>query len=258
MFNNMVFKRFLLLFTLLYLIGFNTYSQVVGGENDSTTVDTLVQEKKLPELNVFIESALNNSPLLRINEREIDKFLEEISMQKKSWTDFFLIDANTKYGLFNQLLIDEQSTTSGTDVATKTAKEQFNYYGGLTIRMPLSTFLNKKNELKILKSDIEESKLKNEQLKKEITQLVIEEYFKLVYLKESMEIAQDAMQTTKINYMRSIRDFENGILNLNDFTILVNTKAKSDEAYSKVKNEYYAQFYKIQILTGINLQDNSK
>lgn len=254
----MFINRFLLLITLLFLFGFNTFSQIAGGKTDSTKVDSLVQVKPLPELNVFIESALNNSPLLKINEREIDKFLEEIKIKKKSWTEYFLVDANTKYGLFNQLLIDEQSTTGGTDVGIKSAKEQFNYYAGLTIRMPLSSFLNKKNELKILNTDIEESKLKNEQLKKEITQLVIEEYFKLVYLKESMEIAQDAMQTTKINYMRSVKDFENGIVNLNDFTILVNTKAKADEAYSKVKNEYYAQFYKMQILTGVNLQNSPK
>ena len=217
----------------------------------SNAADTLKVYKKIPGLNDFIESALKNSPLLKVSDLQIEEMFEKIKKEKKSWSDFVFFDANAKYGLFNQLSIEQIS--GGADVSIKNAREQFNYYAGITFRLPISNFINKKNELNILDKNLNESKLRREQVKNELTQLVIDEYYKLINLSQSMQINQEALQSLEINYLKSLKDVNTGTISLSDFNASVTAKQKVQDTYSKVENEYFAQFFKIQILTGLKL-----
>ena len=212
----------------------------------------------MPELNVFIESALKKSPLLKLNDKELGKILEEIKIEKKSWTDFIQFDANTKYGLYNQLAVNDQLSSSAPTISVQSNKEQLNYFAGLTVKIPMSYFANKKNKLQVLNFGIQENEIKKEQLRSDITQLVIDEYFKFINLSESLDMAQNDLQTMKIKYMKSIKEVENGVLSLSDFVSISGSYSKSEENFSKSKSEYYAQFYKFQILTGVNIQNQSK
>jgi outer membrane protein TolC len=234
-----------------------TYSQ----NNTQLSVQTINEDSLktiLPNLKVFIDSALNNSPLIKVNDIEIDNLLQEIKINKKSWLQFFTFDANTKYGLYNQLSISDQITSESPEIAVQSNKEQFNYFAGITIKIPLTTFTNKKNELKIINNNIEEFRLKKEQLKKEITTFVIDEYFKLVNFKETLTLSQNVLQIMKFNYLKSEREVQNGVLSIADFSVISANYYKAEEAYSKSKNEFKAQLYKLNILTGINVNVLSK
>jgi len=225
-------------------------------KNDS--IELKASKYELPDLNVFIESAIKNSPLLKINEKELGKILEEIKIQKKSWTDLIQIDANTKYGLYNQLAINEQLTEESPSVAIQSNKTQLNYFAGVTVKIPLSDFANKKNKLQILNYSVQETEIKKIQIKNDLTQIVIGEYFKFKNYSEVLEMAQNDLQTMKIKYMKSIREVENGVLDFSDFAVISASYSKAQESFSKSKNEFYAQFYKLQILTGINIQYPTK
>ena len=43
-----------------------------------------------------------------------------------------------------------------------------------------------------------------------------------------------------------------------DFSNVVTERRKSRETYYKTKNEFFAEFYKLQIITGLNLNKNLK
>ena len=179
-------------------------------------------------------------------------------MQKKSWTDFIQIDANTRYGLYNQLTVSNQAVADVPPVGVQSDKQQLNYYAGVTLKLPISYFANKKNELKILNYNIQESELRKEQLKKEITQFVIDEYFKFKNYRELLDSYQTTLQTMKISYLKSVKDVENGTLGFSEFSTITYSYSKAEESYSKLKSDYYTQIYKLQILTGINLQNTAK
>ena len=121
--------------------------------------------------------------------------------------------------------------------------------------MSISNFTSKKNDLKILNDNLEENKLKKEQLKRELTQLVIVEYFKLINMNQSLQINQNILQSLKLNFVKAQKDINTGVIGLNEFNSVLTTKEKAEESYYKAQNEYFAQFYKIQVLTGLNLND---
>ena len=75
-----------LIFTTCFLviIFFSAYSQeknIPKQKIDSGEIKS-IEKFDLPELNIFIESALKNSPLLQVSDKEKNKILEEIKMQK--------------------------------------------------------------------------------------------------------------------------------------------------------------------------------
>ena len=209
----------------------------------------------IPSLEVCIQSALTNSPLLKANDQQIEKLLEEIKIKKKSWLDYIQIDANSRYGLFNMLTMSQ--TTGGADIAVQQAKEQFNYFAGLTIKLPLSYFVSNKSEQKILKHSIKESELKKEELKNEISKLVVVEYFKLKNFSDLINAQQNNLQTTQIDYLKAKKDVQNGMLGMTEFASISTSYTKAVEAFTKTKNDYYTQFYILKILTGSNLQQTA-
>lgn len=225
---------------------------------DSTT--NLLQFDKIiiPELEVCIQSALNTSPLLKANEQQVEKLLEEIKIKKKSWLDYVQIDANSRYGLFNQLTLTESTGGVNPDVAVQSAKEQFNYFAGISIKLPLSYFVNNKSEQKILKQSIKESEFKKEELKNELSRLVVIEYFKLKNYYDLLDAQQNNLQTTQIDYLKAKKDVQNGMLGMTEFASISTSYTKAVEAFMKTKNDYYTQFYILKILTGSNLQKIAK
>jgi len=252
--------RLIFTISVIFAITFEVNSQEkkIATQNVNSETISILEKSTIPDLNVFIESALKNSPLLQVSDKEKEKILEQIKMQKKSWTDFIQIDANTRYGLYNQLTVSNQAVADVPAVGIQSDKQQLNYYAGVTLKLPISYFANKKNELKILNYNIQESELRKEQLKKEITQFVIDEYFKFKNYRELLDSYQTTLQTMKISYLKSVKDVENGTLGFSEFSTITYSYSKAEESYSKLKSDYYTQIYKLQILTGINLQNTAK
>jgi outer membrane protein TolC len=245
------------IFFLIVMMAFALNAQT---QDDSAEVQTAGSSRfRIPDLNTCIDSALVNSPLLKASDEQISGLLEEIKIQKKSWLNYIFIDANTRYGLFNQLSISQQSSDGANpDQAFYSAKEQFNYFAGVTIRLPLSYFSNNKNEVKLLKQGVKEAELKRDEMKKEITRLVIIEYFKLKSLHELLEIHQNNTQSTRLDYLKASGDLEANMISLTEFATISNQNTKALEAFITAKNDYFAQYYLLKLLTGTNLQSEIK
>ncbi|MFM2291735.1 MAG: hypothetical protein RIS29_1548 [Bacteroidota bacterium] len=214
--------------------------------------DTIRIDQDIPELDKFIQSAVDNSALLKASDQDINQIYERIKKNKLSLLDFITIDANTRYGLYNTVVVSS-GADAGTDAGTKAAKQQLNYYAGLTLRVPISAFITNKNDIKILKYNAEQTKYKKEELKNALIISVVDEYYKLVKMNKSVKISQDALQTTNVNFIKAGKDIASGLITLADYNSVLASKAKVEEEYNTALNEYRAQYMRIQILTGLKL-----
>jgi outer membrane protein TolC len=230
------------------------FSQV--SKNIDLKSDTLVVDQNIPGVDVFIQSALKNSPLLKISDMEIQEIFEKIKIEKKSWSDYFFIEGDARYGLYNQLIANQQTGTSTDSYSLSIANQQFTYYGGVSLKLPISKFLNKKSQINILNINLSESRQRKEQTERELTNIVIEEYYKLIKFYQVLQANQNVLQSLKITYLKILKDLSNGLIELNDYSNFLISKGKVEEGYYAVLNDYYTQYKKIQVLTGLYL--NSK
>jgi outer membrane protein TolC len=216
----------------------------------NATPDSVLIESELPELHVLLDSALINSPLLKVSDKQISQVLEQIKIEKKSWSEYFSLDANAKYGLYNQLTISDITSGEQAETGVQSKDQQLNYYVGITFKMPLSDIAKKGNKLKILNDNISEKKQEREELKQQLQQLIIKEYYNLVFLSKSLKINQEILQSLTASLMKSERDFQSGTISIENYNAMLIQKSKAEENYFKVKSEYYAQYKNLELITG--------
>lgn len=217
------------------------------------SVDSIIVSESfpLPNLDSCIQLAVANSPLLLVNNEEIVKLVEDLKIQKSSWLNYIQLDANTRYGLFNQLQLS-QNTEGGSEVGVETAKEQFNYYAGITIKIPLSYFILNKREQNKIKSGIREIEYRRTETIREISKIVVAEYFNFRKTYELMQVQQDNLQTVRLGFLKANRDLNNNIISIGDFAAASSSYSRVKESYIATKNEYYAQYYLLMLLMGVD------
>lgn len=244
------FTRLFIFVALLMLFGSKVNAQL--NMSSKVEIDSIKVDKEIPTLDTFIESALKNSVLLKLSEIEYQDVIEKMKIDKKSWSDNIFIDGNARYGQYNQLIVN-QEIANGVDYGVKSANEQFTYFGGVTVKLPISFLLNRKSQSKIFKNDLNTVKLKKEQVEKEITNIVIDEYYKLINSYQKLQVNQNVVQILNISYLKAEKDIANGLIEINDLANIAISKGKAEEGYYNARNDYFAQYRRIQVLTGLNL-----
>lgn len=220
--------------------------------NSFTEADTLtISTDSIPGLQFFIDAALINSPLLALTDEEIKKIKEEIKLEKDNWQDLITLDANAKYGLYNQLLINE-STSGGDPDASLSNKTQLNYFAGITVKIPISEFLSKKSRIKVLQSGIDQAEFKRKALRREITTLIVDGYYNLKIKQETYINSQDDFQAINIGYLKAKRDIEKGLISLDDYTNSISKKTSAQTSLTKAKYEFFAEYNKLLIISGLS------
>ena len=205
----------------------------------------------IPSLNTVIDLALKHSPLLKAKALNSEIVNQELKIEKKKWLNYIFIEGAANYGLFDQVIISGFSTEGNPSTGTLSKSEQMRYYAGFGLKLPLSAFTSRKNELKIKKLNYQQTKYELQEFENQLRQIIIDEYFKMKYLEESMKTFSNIYQTLEISYLKAEKDVLDGRMNLNDFALLVSTLGKSKDDYNKTKSNFYAQYFKLQELTGV-------
>ncbi len=250
--------KHLLIFIFSNFLVINVLSQSnLKADSSLTNFDyTKTESFNIPELSVCIDSALINSPLLKASDHQIAVILEDIKINKKTWLDFFLIDGNVRFGLYNQLTLTQQ--TANPDVSVQSAKEQLNYFAGVTLRIPFSYFTNNGNQRKKLEYNLKEIQEKKDELRNEIRKVVVKEYFTLKRLQDLIAVHLNNLQTAQIDMFKSKNDVKSGLIGMTEFAASSSAYTKAMEGFVNVKNEYYMQYHILSILIGTNLQTQKK
>lgn len=232
----------------LHIIFIFLLQEMVVGQFNNNQDSNLVT---LPPLVDILNAAIKHSPLLKAKSMDIAANRESISIAKKQWSDYIFIEGAANYGLYDQVVVNGISTDGTSNTGALTKAQQMRYYGGVGLKLPLSALGSRKNEVKITRLQVEKASQEYQQIIKDIKQLIIEEYYQLLYLKESLQTFQGIYQTLDISLKKSERDVLNGRMNINDYALLVSTVGKAQDDYNKARNSFYAQYHKLQNISGV-------
>lgn len=214
---------------------------------DSTSLAKL----GIPPLEVMIDTAIVHSPLLKAQLRKIDGLEEEIRMERKKWLDYLYVEGSANYGVYDNLIVNEVSDGINLNPGILSRNEQVRYYGGVSLKLPLSALTSRSNSVKTKRLKQEEVNFEMMQHRENIRILVVEEYFQLIYLLESMNTYNRISQTLEISLLKAEKDLVNGRIEFDEYGILASTAGKSKNEYIKAKNNFYAQYNKLEEITGL-------
>ncbi|NRB62909.1 MAG: TolC family protein [Saprospiraceae bacterium] len=208
-------------------------------------------EFEMPTLEAVIDSALKNSPLLKVNLYRLATHDQKVLLNRKSWLDNISIQGNTSYGIFNQLasqVSQESGVQTNFNSLNQTARGQ--YFVGVSMRVPVSVFASRKQRRNIDRLERETMLWEHEQIKNDIRRIIIEEFYALRSLKESLDVLRNLLESVRISYVIAKKDVENRRMGLDDFGGVAAIFNKAQIDYSKTKNEFYRQLELIEMLAG--------
>ena len=108
--------------------------------------DTAVYNFELPELSVLIQAAHDYHAYHRMQDAQMRNFQSQIKAKKREWLDHFYIDADTRYGLYNYIIVAGNQNLPG----VAPVENQYSYYVAFSVRIPLSVFSKTRHEIKAL------------------------------------------------------------------------------------------------------------
>lgn len=236
--------KFIVALIFLCLTLFNGYSQ------DSLMVEQEPESYKLliPELGVLIDSALANNGMLnyRIDEIEVKK--ANLKAKRRNWTRNFGIQADTRYGTFDNFSNNVSGPNTVTLASTTT---QFNYGVGLYLKIPVFDVFNRKSEIKQAKTEISQAKNLVKFQTDEIRETVIRQYEDLLLRQNLFEIQAINLGDAKANKAMAEKEFRNGIIPVYEYVRILDITSGIAREYEKAKSELMLSKKLLENLTGM-------
>ena len=143
------------------------HSQHVADLFDDLDNDSAVVDFKTPELSEFLDAALAYHAYHRMQDAQMRNFESQIKAKKREWMDHFYIDADTRYGLYNYILVTGNPNSPG----ISPSDNQYSYYVALSVRIPFSVFTKTKHEIRALQHTVDQHKAYQEQLDDELMRI---------------------------------------------------------------------------------------
>ncbi|MBO6605708.1 TolC family protein [Psychroserpens sp.] len=237
-------SKFIMALIFLCLTYFDGYSQ------DSPLVEQEPESYKLliPELGVLIDSALANNGMLnyRIDEIEVKK--ANLKAKRRNWTRNFGIQADTRYGTFDNFSNNVSGPNTVTLASTTT---QFNYGVGLYLKIPVFDVFNRRSEIKQAKTEISQAKNLVKFQADEIRETVIRQYEDLLLRQNLFEIQAINLGDAKANKAMAEKEFRNGIIPVYEYVRILDITSGIAREYEKAKSELMLSKKLLENLTGM-------
>jgi len=242
----------------LYFAHLPSVAQGVGEQinlNKDAGFDPLTDDitKKIPSLEVLIDSAIINSHRMRYWDKEITITEYETKSIKRDWANYFAIGGDYKDGRTTSLVFVEDQM--GNEVGTLGTTNQARYSLGITFRIPLIAPLDYNNQIKIGKMKIEskiEQKLTEQQaLRTEVINL----YNELVINQKMLKLDIDNIEYLELTSEMAGTEYSNNKLSLFDLSRARDNLARARYRYVRTKIMFVNAYVMLQEVTGVTFAE---
>ena len=180
------------------------------GQQNAKTIFTA---DSIPPISMFMDSALANSPAVKMYETQIVQNECQLQLLKYNWMKEIYMVADSKYGKYGN--------------GQPTDQMSLGYGAGALIKVPISSFVGSSQRKKIAKMELDESIYNKAVLISELKKLIIRQYNETVYKKSSLNIRVEALEVASINQKLTEKEFKAGMVQI--------------DQYSRVSEIYYTQ-----------------
>lgn len=202
---------------------------------DSTAMTSSDSVITFPPLNDLIDSAVKYHPGIRYRQYEVKVKESNLQTQQHNWTRNMGVQADSRYGTFDNFSANDngQSTT-----LLNTTNKQFNYGFGVYMKLPLYDLLNRKNQLKQAKNEVEMARSLGEVQETEIRQMVIKQYQDALLRQRLIRIKAQNLGNARVNMEMVEKEFRNGIIPVSEYARISDIVYRAETDYELAKTEF--------------------
>jgi outer membrane protein TolC len=237
----------LLPFYIVTLLLTLSISQGLAQSADSTVLTPRDSIITFPPLNDLIDSAIKFHPGIRYRQYEVKVKESNLQTQQNNWTRNMGVQADSRYGTFDNFSANDngQSTT-----LLNTTNKQFNYGFGVYMKLPLYDLLNRKNQLKQAKNEVEMARSLGEVQETEIRQMVIKQYQDALLRQRLIRIKAQNLGNARVNMEMVEKEFRNGIIPVSEYARISDIVYRAETDYELAKTEFITSKMLLEEMVG--------
>ena len=243
--------------TLLLIIFPCLIKAQVNTDSFTTTTTTLDESKDLADqlvpLDSIITIALIHSPGIKFQQDLVDAADYQVKFMQRIWTNNLIGFVN--YSAGNQNLVAADSQTPGTITSSNVTN---GYRAGVQLNVPLYEIVGRKTRINIYKSQLQSAVDKKDQASQELTQVIIQQYYTLIYYHNLIAIRSDAKQTTINQYEVAEQEFKDGIIQASELSRLKSIEVNARADYEEAKREFGIIYHQFENMVGVPMNQLMK
>lgn len=228
---KLLLKAIFLLYLNTFCIDY-TWAQTTSQEITPTNTN----EFNLPPIKVVIDSVLSRNGMIRFRKHHLEVEASKLKSETIYWTRNFGIQADTRYGTFDNTSLNSTGGSTGTVLNSNT--KQFNYGVGLYFKFPIFDFLNRKNQIDLAKMELEESKSMVQFQEDEIRQTTIKLYQDLVLKQRLLQIKAESLSNAKVNFQMVEKEFKNGVVPIAEYVRISGMASQMETDFEQARADY--------------------
>lgn len=202
------------------------------------SLEVVESQDSLRTLSYYLESAVINSPILKMHAAQVDQKKLELHLMKYAWMREIYVTADTKLGNYGNA----------------NPVEQFNlgYGTGAFVRLPVTAIVGNSGRKKIAKLDIDISSYQRLTIEEELKKLVINQYNEVLLKRSLIKIQVESVDVALVNYKIAEEEYMGGSINIDAFSRTSQIYFTQLSSLEKTKSEYKTAFELLTEICGKN------
>jgi len=192
----------------------------------------------IPNLQVVVERAIDNSPRLRSQQALVRKNRQLLDRAQKTWMDNVTVGAQALYGSYGNELLN----TTNLGLTT-----------GISIRLSLFDFIGRGNEIAAWEEEVAVSRAKEDEVVLEERQYVIDIYSRLTLARRLVVVRSEAWQATSTHQEMAEAQFRQGDVPIAELARVTEIASKARSDYETSRSQYLNAYKKLEVLVGAPL-----
>ncbi len=243
-------SKFVLLLVFLAMNAFKVYSQPVGAIDSSMFFNPITDDitKRLPPLQVLIDSATYNSPSMLYEDLKRTYYEYEQLSEERAWLEHFSVNLDMNVGKWN---FWDKSEAAQNDRYYRLQSWRDNYAVGFYMRFPLATLVDRRNRIKKQKKWQEISMAQKEINKRFLVKEVITIYNDLKQYQQYIRIYNDYQNFTLLQMQMAQNEFLNGEISTAEYTRLKEIQTRGAINFQQAVAEFNKNYQMLEVTTGM-------
>nr|WP_315172275.1 TolC family protein [uncultured Flavobacterium sp.] len=222
----------------------NTQAQTVQNK------DTLLtgSEFYFPPIKVVIDSVLKRNAMVKFRKNHVGVKESTLASERIFWTRNIGVQVDGRYGTLNNFSNNDDGVSN---TAFSTLSTQYNYSVGMYLKFPVFDMLNRKNQLKLARLEIEEAKNMTKFQEDEIRQTVIRMYQDVILKQRLLQIRSKNFGNGKVNMEMVEKEFRNGVVPVAEYVRITSITANLEADYESAKSEFIIAKQLLEDMSGL-------
>ena len=249
---TLVRVKFLVLIAgLIFLANIRVFAQTQATQVDSSNYFNPVTDditKRLPPLEVLIDSASYNSPDVRYETLKEDYYAYTTLSAKRAWLNYFSLNWDANFGRWD---FWDQDTYNLIGKYFHSWSWRSNYAVGFYIRLPILAIVDRRNQINQQKKWIEISMMQKEINRRFLATQVITYYNNLVEYQNYIKIYNKYQNFTMMQMTMAQNEFLNSEISVSEYTRLEEIQTRGAINFQQAIAQFNNAYQLLQVATGM-------